>query len=101
MGAIHLIERDNRYTRLGQGPEWESGYWAVSEVEAQGLIGCQIYFHEKQIEPSYYGGVITGFRAQPEGEFAGRIIFRFIPKQECRGVLAGATGWQFEKKIVR
>lgn len=100
MPAIHLIERDIRYSRIGQGPEWESGFWALTETQAQSLIGAPIFFHKKQIEPSYYGGTITGYRVQADGEFAGRIVFRFVPKPECRGVFAIGEGWQYERKIV-
>ena len=65
------------------------------------MVGGQIYFHERQIEPSFYGGLITGFRIQQGEPYDGRIIFRFEPKPECRDVRAGAEGWQYEKKIVR
>jgi len=102
MPAIHLIEKENLISRVsGSQTEYESGYWALSEQEARELVGAHIYFHERQIEPSFYGGLITGFRVQRSEPYTGRIVFRFEPKSECRGVRAGRNGWQYEKKIVR
>jgi hypothetical protein len=102
MAAIHLIERENYFTRVtGSQTEWESGYWAIAEALARELIGGHIYFHEKQQEPSYYGGIINGFRINQVEPYSGRIIFRFEPKPDCRGVRAGREGWQQEKKIVK
>ena len=102
MAKIHLIEKKNLFTRVsGSQTEYESGYWALTEQEAGNLVGAHIYFHEKQIAPSFYGGLITGFRTQQGEPYGGRIIFRFEPKPECRDVRAGVDGWQYEKKIVR
>ena len=102
MTAIHLIERENFISRVaGSQTEYESGYWAVSETDASELVGAHIYFHERKIEPSFYGGVITGWRLHRAEPYSGRVVFRFEPKPECRGVRAGRNGWQFEKKIVR
>src|SRR5262245_34594673 len=102
MPAIHLIERQNFFNRAsGSQTEYESGYWALSEVEAAELKGAYIYFHERQIEPSFYRGVITDFRINEAEPYRGRVIFRFEPKPECRGVRTGRDGWQYEKKIVR
>jgi hypothetical protein len=104
MTAIHLIERENLFSRVADSQtEYESGYWAIPETAAQELVGAQIYFHERQIEPSFYGGVITGFRVH-EAENdprKGRIIFRFVPKSECRNVRTGRDGWQYERKIIQ
>ena len=102
MSAIHLIEKESLFRRVAESPtEYESGYWALSAGEAEALVGANIYFHERQIEPSYYGGTIVGYRVQRGEPYDGRIIFRFQPKPDCRGVRAGGDGWQFEKKIVR
>ena len=102
MAAIHLIERENLFSRVnGSQTEYESGYWNLSETQAQELVNSNIYFHERQLEPSFYGGVITGFRVQQGELHNGRIIFKFEPKTECRGVTSGRGCWQFEKKIVK
>jgi hypothetical protein len=101
MAAIHLIERKSLFSRVtSPSTEYESGFWSLSEAQAQLLVGGKIYFHQRQIEPSFYGGVITGFRVQQGEPHNGRIIFRFEPNPECRGIRAGRGGWQFEKKIV-
>jgi hypothetical protein len=102
MPAIHLIEKENLISRVsGSQTEYESGYWALSEQDARDLVGAHIYFHERQIEPSFYGGLIIGFRVQQTEPYTGRVVFRFEPKSECRGVRAGRAGWQYEKKILR
>ena len=102
MPAIHLIEKENLISRLaGSQTEYESGYWALPEYDAKELVGGHIYFHERQIEPSFYGGLITGFRIQQTEPYKDRVVFRFEPKPNCRGVRAGRDGWQYEKKIVR
>jgi hypothetical protein len=65
MPSIHLIERENLISRVsGPQTEYESGCWKLSEAEAAGLVGGQLFFHEHQIEASFYGGVIAGFRVQ-------------------------------------
>jgi len=91
MSAIHLIERENLFSRVAGTSEYESGYWALSENEAQALIGGNIFFHEKQLEPSYYGGAIVGFRVQRGEPYDGRIDFRFVPQPECRDVRVAAA----------
>ncbi len=103
MAAIHLIERENLFSRVADSQtEFESGYWAISETEARELIGANIYFHERQLEPSFYGGVITGVRVhQAKDLYTGRMVFRFEPKPQCRNVRTGREGWQYEKKIVK
>ena len=51
MAAIHLIERENLFSRVADSQtEFESGYWAISKTEARELIGANIYFHERQLE---------------------------------------------------
>lgn len=105
MSAIHFIQKD---PKLGPRPEnpkdlaslWWSGYWALSESTAQKLIGGMIYFHEKQDSRSKRGGVIVSYEVVKDGEFAGRIIFRFRNDPSTKGKLTGREGWAMEKKIV-
>jgi hypothetical protein len=66
MPTIHLIKK--RIAGLpailpvkGENNVYTSGYWTLSEARAQTLIGCPIYFHERQSEPSYYGGTLLTF----------------------------------------
>ena len=102
MAAIHLIERENLFSRVtGSATEFESGFWAINEVEARNLVGASIYFHQLQLEPSFYGGIITGIRVHNAAPYIGRIVFRFEPKADHRNVRTSREGWAYEKKISR
>jgi hypothetical protein len=101
MPSIHFIERLRNITRLtGTKDEYESGYWVVSTETAEKLLGADIYLHEGQAKPSYFGGKIMGYRVHQGGELDGRLIFHFKATPEHRGVAAGRGGWGNEKKIV-
>ena len=101
MPAIHFVERLGNTKRIPDTDhEYECGYWAVSEATAQRLIGGDLYLHDKQKEPSRFGGKILGFHVHPDGVEAGRIVFRIRASLEHRGVLTGRAGWGNEKKIV-
>lgn len=101
MPDIHLIEQKGNIWKVKDTTdEWESGYWVVAEATAAKLVGGDLYLHSKQAEPSHFGGTILGFRVQPDGEVAGRFIFRFKATINHRGVLAGQDGWGNEKKLV-
>ena len=99
---IHLIERDGRLVPVEPGSkEYESGFWVVAEETARRLVGGEILFHKAQAKPAFFGGVIKSYRIQSDGEWKGRIIFRFLADPvRFRGVLAGRDGWGNEKKIV-
>lgn len=99
---IHLIEREGRLAPVQRGSqEYESALWAVAEETAQKLVGGEILFHKAQSEPAFFGGVIQSYRVQPDGEWQGRIIFKFIADPvRLRGTRAGREGWGMEKKIV-
>jgi hypothetical protein len=97
--CIHLFEQDNRFTKLSDGT-WESGYWALSGKTAKQLIGGTILFHKKQLEPSFFGGTVLGYRVQDEGEYRGRIVFRFQYSPDQRNVKTEKAGWRNEMKIV-
>ena len=97
---IHLIEKADMFERLSDG-SYESGYWALFPATAQALVGGDIYFHETRAKPSFFGGTIIGFRAQPLGEYKGRIIFHLKPDKGHKGIMAGAGGFQSEKKVAR
>lgn len=100
--AIHLIENDNRICAIDfAADKWESPYWAVGEDVADDLKnGGDIYFHKAQDAPSFFGGRVFDYRKQPDGEWAGRIIFLFLADADHKNVKAGG-GWSQEKKIVR
>ena len=101
MPAIHVVERlDNLVCVEKDANEWESGYWKVTEDTARRLVGGAIYLHGGQKEPSRFGGEILGYCVQPDGEYAGRIVFRFRSDIRFKSVRAGRGGWGNEKKIV-
>lgn len=98
---IHLIERLNHMGPVARGSTiYESGWWAISAKTAERLKGGNIYFHKAQAKDSYFGGVILDYRIETEGEWVGRIIFKFQSDPACRGVSAGKGGWGMEKKIL-
>ncbi len=78
---------------------YQSGYWALSEERARGLVGGRIYFHREQAKPSFYGGVITAARKILEGEHAGRILFTFRYDPSCRNTRTSRAGWSQEMKL--
>jgi hypothetical protein len=101
--AIHLIEKENRIRPLDfQAGEWKSPYWDVSEEVVEDLKNASgdIYFHVAQDAPSRFGGRIFGYEKQPDGEWAGRVIFLFRSDEEHRGVKTDRHGWGQEKKII-
>ena len=101
--AICFIEKMREQKRIKDGSdEWESGNWAIKPEKAEALVGKRIYFHEKQIEPSYSGGTIKGFTVLPQdhAKYPGRIVFTYVPDGEGIGYLAGAEGWRNERKTI-
>lgn len=99
---IHLIERLRNQKLIDrESNSYESGNWNVKESKARELIGGKIYFHERQADASYFGGLITDVRILPETALdAGRAVFTFISEPAAKGVFAGAEGWRYEQKTV-
>jgi hypothetical protein len=81
---------------------YESGNWKVSLQKAEQLVGDRIYFCDKQAAPSFFGGVIQGYRVLPNDDpvAPGRIVFSFIADAEGRGFSCGADGWGNEQKTI-
>jgi hypothetical protein len=102
MTTIHLLERNNRFKRPDKNNHiWESGDWKLSEDTVKSLVGGKVYFHKGQLESSFFGGTIIGYRMIPEPDSnAGRCVIIFEHQPEMRGVIAGPNGWGNEKKIV-
>jgi len=100
-GDIHLIERIGNMKCIDKNIAlWESGWWAVSTEKAEKLIGGRIFFHKAQDKPSFFGGKITKYRIETEGEWVGRILFSFTTGMEFKGVTTSREGWGMEKKFV-
>ena len=104
MPAIHLIKNDRslpRITPIRRGTnDYQSGFWALTEATARALIGGEIYFHERQTGPSFFGGIIKDAIKVEGGEYADRILFTFTSDQACKGVVTPRKGWAQEMKIV-
>jgi hypothetical protein len=96
---IHLIEKFNNFVKL-QDNTWESGWWSIDESKAKKLVGGEIYFHKKQLEPSFYGGTITGYRIEQDGQYQGRIIFKLQYSEAGRNVKTDKHGWSKKMKII-
>jgi len=97
----HFIERLNHFKPVDKARNiWESGWWAISPGTADQLVGGSLFLHKKQTEPSFFGGLITAFRTETEGEWPGRIVFTFISRAEEKGVKTPKKGWSMEKKII-
>lgn len=106
MVEIHLIKKSKLQGAPGidRVPDKEdiytSGYWTLSAEKAKGLIGGHIYFHERQADGAWYGGLILDATQIADGQYAGKIAFTFRYDPECRGKTTSKDGWSQEMKIV-
>jgi len=96
---IHILEPSNNFVKL-EGEEWESGWWSIDESNAKALVGGEIYFHKKLQEPSFFGGIITGYRIEQAEKNQGRIVFALQYNAECRNVRTDKRGWSKKMKII-
>ena len=96
---IHVLEPVNNFVKLHDNV-WECGWWNLEENKVRELIGSDIFFHKKRLEPSFYGGKIRGYRIEQEGPYEGKIVFEFEFKQACRNIKTDSTGWSMEVKII-
>jgi hypothetical protein len=97
--TIHIVEPVNNFVKL-EDEEWESGWWSMDENNARELIGCKIYFHKKQQEPSFFGGIITGYRIEQDAQHPGCVAFTFQYDAGCRNVKTDKHGWTKKMKII-
>ncbi len=87
MARIHLICRGGRHLKATNVPEYESGYWVLSETQVKQLRNGFLYLHEKKSEPSYFGGVISGHRLASHDEPSpGHVVLTVIAKDNCKNV---------------
>jgi len=83
MASLHLICRGGLHLRPTRFPEFESGFWDLTEADAARLVGGRIYFHETKNSPSYFGGDVRTYRvAGPEEELPGRIVFTILSRAD-------------------
>jgi hypothetical protein len=78
---------------------YESEWWAIPAATATKLVGGRIYLHKAQDKPSFFGGTITGYRIETQGDWVGRVIFSFTCDTAGKGVVSRG-GWGNEKKYV-
>ena len=96
---IHIIEPLNNFVKLPDD-KWESGWWSLDESKAKKLVGGEIYFHKKQLEPSFFGGSITGYRIDQDAKNQGKIIFTLQYNEAGRNVRTDKLGWSKKMKII-
>jgi hypothetical protein len=96
---IHIIEPLNNFVKLAED-RWESGLLTVDESNAKKLVGGEIYFHKKRLEPSFFGGSITGYRIDQDAKNQGKIIFTLQYNEAGRNVRTDKLGWSKKMKII-
>ncbi len=96
---IHMVEPLNNFVKLPDH-QWESGCWAIEESKARDLVGGEIYFHKKQQEPSFFGGIITGYRIAEDEQNHKKVVFTLQYKEDCRNVRTDKNGWSKRMKII-
>ena len=96
---IHILQQSHNIVML-PNKDWETGWWNIDENKAKELVGGEIYFHDKQQEPSFFGGNITGYRIEQDVQNQGRIVFRLRYNATCRNVKTEKHGWAKKMKII-
>ena len=100
MSSIHFVERSDNVRKADRTKnEWESGFWAVSEEQAQKLIGASIYLHRTKQQESHFGGTILSYRVEQSGPSAGTVVFTLRADADCKGVKTDRKGWSKDHKI--
>lgn len=84
---IHLVSRNPLHLTALDAAEFESGFWTLYETEAEKLINGMVYLHQKKSEPSFFGGVISGFRlAGGQEPYPGKIVFKVKAQDDCKNI---------------
>jgi hypothetical protein len=95
---IHIIEPLNNFVKLADD-RWESGLLTVDESNAKKLVGGEIYFHKKRLEPSFFGGSITDYRINQDAQNQDKIVFTLQYNATCRNVKTDKYGWSKKMKM--
>jgi hypothetical protein len=97
--AIHLIQNNSELLPKPVAPgsqTFESGFWALPIEKAKAFIGGSIFFHERQISPSFFGGIIKDCWVQQDGEWKGRVVFKFDASASHKGIRPkNPDGWNW------
>ena len=97
MKAIHLIQNNPelRPKPITPGSQtYESGFWAFTIEQANTFKDGNIYFHETQRSPSFFGGVIKDCWVQ---QYNGqdRVVFKFEALASHKGMRPkNPDGWE-------
>jgi hypothetical protein len=87
MPRAHFICKGGLNLRAVRFPQFDSGFWDISEADAARLVGGTLHLHETKTERSYFGGDITGYRIEerPEEAHVRRIVFQVTSTATGRG----------------
>ena len=100
MTAIHFIERADNVRKTDRlKNEWETGFWAVTEENAQKLVGATLYLHRTKHQPSHFGGKVLSYRIEQSGPSAGSVVFTIRASVDCKDVKTIPRGWAKDHKI--
>lgn len=87
MAKVHLICRGGRHLKPVAPPDYEVGYWVFTESQVKQLLDGYLYLHEKKSLPSYFGGLILGYRLAAEDEPSpGQVVLKLRALEDCRNV---------------
>lgn len=66
---------------------WHSGYWDLSQEDAQTLVGGMIFLHEVKAKPSRFGGRVLSFKTEDYDPAARktRVVFTIDAVPEGKG----------------
>lgn len=100
MTVIHFLERSEKVRKMDpMKNEWESGFWEVTEENAQKLVGATLYLHRTKHQPSHFGGRILSYRIE-KGASSPRVVFTVRAAVDCKDVKTPPRGWAKDHKIL-
>lgn len=101
MAIVHFVERTDNVRKIDKTRNlWESGYWPLTEQDAQKLVGGVLYLHRSKLASSHFGGQIVDYRIEQAGPHAGRVVFRLRAEADRKGVKIDGKGWSKDCKIL-
>ncbi len=95
---IHIVEVKNRFVKL-KSDDYEYRSPQLDKINAEKLVGGDIYFHKTRSEPSFYGGRIIDYRLEIDEAQRGMIVFILRYNERCRNVKTDNKGWSKSMKI--
>lgn len=89
MATAHFICKGRLGIAKAQGKdEYTTASWAITDAEANQLVGGRIYLHETKGQPSFFGGVVKEwFHSQRTiGVREEGVTFLIVADKEAKGV---------------